>query len=214
MNTSVSIGKDAAVELSRGISSVGSQVGLGASIVGVSAAIGKSITKSSLPPVQKAIIIGGGALIGGLIHSGISHVNRANALEAISKNSTSYSNSLTNTTVNKLLDDFSSNSSSLEGLLLSIQGINYICFTLVVILIIQLFIRLHVKESVSINILGNKLNNYLNKLIVFNKKVNVIYIWLILLIILVGLAASGYFSNELYNNIEKYISTHNLFKNK
>lgn len=97
-------------------------------------------------------------------------------------------------------------------MLLTIQGISYICFTLVVILIIQLFIRLHVKESVNINILGNKLNNYLNKLIVFNKKVNVIYIWLILLIILLGLAASRYFSYELYNDLEKYISTHNFSK--
>lgn len=130
LNTSVSIGKDAAVEISRGISSVGSQVGLGTSIVGVSAAIGKSIAKSSIPPVQKAIIIGGGAFIGGLIHSGISHINRANAIEAISKNSSSYSNSnsYTNTIVNKLLDELSSNSSPIEGLLLSIQGINYIFF--------------------------------------------------------------------------------------
>jgi hypothetical protein len=177
LNTSVTIGKDAALELSKGISSVGSQAGLGASIVGVSTAIGKSITKSSIPPVQKAVIIGGGALMGGLIHSGISHVNRANALETISKNSSNdCSSSYTNTIVNKLIDDLSSNTSPLEGLLLSIQGINYICFTLVVILVIQLFIRLHIKESVNINILGNKLNNYLNKLIVFNKKVNVIYI--------------------------------------
>lgn len=59
-NTSVYIGKDAAVEISKDINSVGSQVGLGASIVGVYAAIGKSITKSSIPPVQKAIIIVGG----------------------------------------------------------------------------------------------------------------------------------------------------------
>jgi hypothetical protein len=211
----VSLNKEAATELSKGISSVGSQIGLGASIVGVSAAIGKSITKSSIPPVQKAAIIGGGALIGGLVQSGLSHINRANALEAISKNSANNnSSSSTNTIVNKLLDDISSNTSPLEGLLLSIQGISRICFILIIILIIQLFIRLHIKESVNISILGNKLNMYINKLIVFNKKVNIIYIWLILFIILIGLAASGYFSTELYDNLDKYITTYNYIKNK
>lgn len=114
LNTSVSIGKDAVVELLKGISSIGSQAGLGASIVGVFAAIGKSITKSSIPPVQKTAIIGGGALMGGLLHSGITHVNRANALEAISKNSSNYDNrSFTNTIVNKLINDLSSNTSPL-----------------------------------------------------------------------------------------------------
>jgi hypothetical protein len=211
----VSLNKEAATELSKGISSVGSQIGLGASIVGVSAAIGKSITKSSIPPVQKAAIIGGGALIGGLVQSGLSHINRANALEAISKNSANNnSSSSTNTIVNKLLDDISSNTSPLEGLLLSIQGISRICFILIIILIIQLFIRLHIKESVNISILGNKLNMYINKLIVFNKKVNIIYIWLILFIILIGLAASGYFSTELYDNLDKYITTYNYIRNK
>lgn len=62
--------------------------------------------------------------------------------------------------------------------------------------------------------MGDKLNNYLNKLIAFNRKVNVVYIWLILLILLIGLAASGYFSTELYDNLDKYISAHNLLKNK
>lgn len=144
-NTSVYIGKDAAVEISKGINSVGSQVGLGASIVGVYAAIGKSITKSSIPPVQKAIIIVGGTLIGGFIHSGISHINRANALKTISNNYSKYS-STGNTIVNKLLDDMSSKTNPLEGLLSSIQGINYIYFALVIVLIIQLYIRLHKRK--------------------------------------------------------------------
>jgi hypothetical protein len=168
----VSIGKEAAVELSKGISSVGSQIGSGAAIVGVAGVVGKSIAKSSLPPIQKAVVITGSALIGGLIHSGTTHINRANVLENMSK--TSYIPK--DTSINKLVGDISSSDSPLEGLLFSIEGINYICFALVVILIIQLYIRLHIKNDINIPVLGITLNKYINKLIVLNKKVSVIYI--------------------------------------
>ena len=61
---------------------------------------------------------------------------------------------------------------------------------------------------------GNIRNKYLNKLVVLNKKVSIIYIWLILIMLLIGLAASIYFSNELYTNIDKYIDIYNKLKNK
>lgn len=163
--------KEAATEISMGISKVGSQLGSGASIVGVAGAVGKTIVKSSIPPVQKAAIIVGSGLMGGLIHSGVSHINRASALENNTEN-----NNISNIdeSINKLVDD--TITSPLEGLLFSIQGINAICFTFTLILVIQLFIRLHVKENVNNNILGNTLNKYLNKLIILNKKVSIIYI--------------------------------------
>ena len=117
------------------------------------------------------------------------------------------------TSINKLVDD--TITSPLEGILFSIQGINTICFTFTLILVIQLFVRFHVKENININIFSTTLNKYLNKLIVLNKKVNVIYIWLILIMLLVGLTVPVYFSNKLYNNIDKYIDLYNnLKKNK
>jgi hypothetical protein len=164
--------KEAATEISIGISKVGSQLGLGASIVGIAGAVGKSIIKSSIPPVQKAAIIVGSGLLGGLIHSGISHINRTSTLENMIRNSNNISD--IDKSINKLVDD--TITSPLEGLLFSIQGINAICFTFTLILIIQLFIRFHVKENINNNILSTTLNKYLNKLIVLNKKVSVIYI--------------------------------------
>jgi hypothetical protein len=65
-NATVSIGKDAAVELSKGMQTIGSQIGLGASIVGIGAAVGKGVAKSAMPPLQKAGIIVGSSLIAGL----------------------------------------------------------------------------------------------------------------------------------------------------
>jgi len=82
----VNMTKEAATEISMGISKVGSQLGSGASIVGVAGAVGKTIVKSSIPPVQKAAIIVGSGLMGGLIHSGVSHINRASALENNTEN--------------------------------------------------------------------------------------------------------------------------------
>jgi hypothetical protein len=167
----VDMTKEAATEISTGISKVGSQLGLGASIAGIAGAVGKTIAKSSVPPVQKAAIIIGSGLMGGLIHSGVSHINRVSVLEnmIINNNISDIDKS-----INKLVDDTITN--PLEGLLFSIQGINAICLTFTLILIIQLFIRFHVKENININILGITLNKYLNKLIVLNKKVSVIYI--------------------------------------
>jgi group I intron endonuclease len=50
----VSLNKEAPAEISRGISIVGSNLGLGASMVGIGEAISKTIAKSSMPPLQKA----------------------------------------------------------------------------------------------------------------------------------------------------------------
>jgi hypothetical protein len=163
--------KEAATEISAGISKVGNQLGSGASIAGLAGAVGKTIAKSSIPPVQKTAIVVGSGLLGGLIHSGVSHINRASALESVTKNNNVSGIDVSN---NKLIDD--TMISPIEGLLFSIQGINAICFTFTLILVIQLFIRFHVKENININILGVTLNKYLNKLIVLNKKVSVVYI--------------------------------------
>ena len=207
----VSLNKEAATEISAGISKIGSNLGSGASIAGIAGAVGKTITKSSIPPVQKAAIVVGSGLLGGLIHSGISHINRASTLDNMTINSNNNISDI-NASINKLVDD--TITSPLEGLLFSIQGINAICFTFTLILVIQLFIRFHVKENINNKILGTTLNKYLNKLVVLNKKVSIIYIWLILIMLLIGLAASIYFSNELYTNIDKYIDIYNKLKNK
>jgi hypothetical protein len=60
------------------------------------------------------------------------------------------------------------------------------------ILVLQLFIRFYIKEDVKVHWLSPNLNIYLNRLIILNKKVNLIYIWLAIIIILVGLFFSIY----------------------
>ena len=118
----VNVTKDAAKELSNSITTVGSQWGSGGALVGVAAAVGKTIAKSGVPSVQKAVIVVG-ALMGGLIHSGVTNINRTNALEIIARESN------TSSAINNKSDVISkylanSSDSPLEGLLFSIQGIN------------------------------------------------------------------------------------------
>ena len=215
LNATVSIGKDAAGELSKGMQTIGSQIGLGASIVGIGTAVGKGIAKSTMPPLQKAGIIVGSSLIAGLGHSVISNANRNKVLQAnISTNSTTSSN-CTNDGLNKLIDN-TTPSSPLENLLFDIEALNYICISLVIILVIQILFKFYLKDSISLNLskllginLNNKLEYYLNIIIKLNKKMSFIYIWLILVALIVGLSFSGYASSELYNNLDSYIAVHN-----
>jgi len=88
----VSLDKDAAESIGKSISSVGSNIGLGASIAGAAAAVSKGVSKSSLPPLQKAGIIVGGGLIGGTAYSALSSINRNRALDDFVRKNNSDSN--------------------------------------------------------------------------------------------------------------------------
>jgi len=208
----VNVTKDAATQLSKGMVHVGSQLGTGATIVGMASAVSTAIGKTSLPPIQKVAIIIGSGMAGGLIHLGISGINRKTALANLENTVINNSNNIaSDNIINKLIND--NITSPLEDLLISIQGLNSICFTFIIILSIQLFIKLYIIKSVNISILGVTLNKYLNKLINLNREMNIIYIWILIIVLLISLSASTYFSYELYNDIDKYIEIHNSIKN-
>jgi hypothetical protein len=178
----VSLDKEAAKEISSGLSTIGSNLGLGATIAGVSTAVAKGIAKSGLPPVQKAGIILGAGIVGGLSHSKITTINRNSILleESIKENASSSSNITTG--VNKLIDT-NIESSPLQDLLLNLELTNYVCLTLILILAIQILFKFNMKDNIKINlskVLGNDFNKtleyYFNKIILLNKKMSIIYI--------------------------------------
>ena len=68
----VNVTKEAATELSKGMSTIGSQWGLGATIVGVSTAVGKAVAKNGIPPIQKASLILASGVVVCMGHSVIS----------------------------------------------------------------------------------------------------------------------------------------------
>jgi group I intron endonuclease len=213
----INVTKDAAAELSKGISAVGSNIGLSGVIVGVVGAVGNTIAKSGMLPLQKAGIVIGVSLLGGFMHSIISKSNRNEGIV----NKIEYDNSpISNiSNVNKFLD--SSDSTPLEGIVSDIQHISITCLSLIFILCIQLIFKFYMKESITLNLLkdlGNdlfkSLEIYVNKIINLNKKVNVFYIWLIILLLVVGLSTIYYAIYDLDNNLDKYIKVHNYLKKK
>jgi len=198
----VNLDKEAGKAIGQGLSTIGSQIGLGATIVGIGGAVGKAIAKSSLPPVQKAGVIIGGALISGFGHSVITAINR-NTISAnsanivatatnVTTNTATTTSSVTNTGatistgdinsyISKFMDD--SNISPMQELLFDIYGLNATCLSLILILIIQIMFKLYLNNNIKlnlVNILGTNINNsleyYINKIILFNKNMSIIYI--------------------------------------
>ena len=201
----VSVNKEGAKLLSHGMSTIGSQIGLGASIAGVGMAVSKGLAKSAVPPVQKAGIIIGASIIGGITHSSISNMNKARALNELN-NYNNIANINSNTP--KLLDD-NIISSPLDNLLSNLEILSYTCLSLLIILSIQIIFKFYLKDNVNLNftnILGNYINNktefYINKVIFLNKKMSSIYILIILLLLMFSMCLIAYISADVYNNIK------------
>ena len=219
----VNIDKEAAKELSQGLSVIGNNLGLGATIAGVSGAVAKGLVKSAMPPMQKAGIIVDAGLIGGLSHSKLTIINRNSILINEKENiHNNYSSNLSNSnsSINKLADD-SISDSPLIDLLFNIEITNYVCLSLIIILLIQIAFKFLLKDSVELHlsdILGKNTNNkveyYINKIIILNKKMSVIYNIIIIITFIIALSFNAYACNELYNNIDNYITVHNNIKNK
>ena len=223
----ISVGKEAAAELAKGMHTIGGQLGLGVSMAGVATEVGKCIAKSSMPPLQKAGVILGGAMAVGFGHSIITTINRHNLNSIYSYNSgINNINSVTSNTdnvnniysnINKLVDD--SSLSSLQTLLFNIEGLSIICLSLILILCIQIIFKFYLKDCITLNLSGilgininKKVEYYLNKIIKLNKKTSNLYVWLILTIVIIALSLSIYASNKLFNNIDSYIAAHNNIK--
>src|ERR1700744_653854 len=126
----VSVDKEAGKAIGQGLQTIGSQLGLGATIAGVATAVGKTIAKSSIPPVQKAGVVVGAGLLGGLIHSTISQYNiRRNYNENITNNMDTAI--INDSNINKFINDNMS-SSPLEVILSNLELINYICIYMLI----------------------------------------------------------------------------------
>ena len=211
----VSIDKDTGKAIGKGMNTIGSQIGLGATMIGVGTAVGKAVSKASLPPLQKAGFIVGSALVAGVGHSWISSVNR-NAITAENATITttySISGSDINSRINKFIDD--SHISPLQEFLFNGEMMNYVCLGLIYLLIIQLVFKLYFKDTINLNLLkllGNNANKkiefYLNKIIKLNKQMSVVWIWFGFITIMFGLSISIYALHNICANMDSFINVH------
>jgi hypothetical protein len=170
----VSINAEAARVLNQGMQAATSNIGLAGTIAGVSAAVGKAIAKSGMPPLQKAGIIMSTGLLSGIGHSLISNVNR---------NTSNGNNIITSTasSSNSQVHNFLNNSqlSPLQEFLYDGEMMNYVCLSLIYFLIIQLIFKLYFKDSIKLSFLRflssniiMKIEFYLNKIIKLNKQMS------------------------------------------
>jgi hypothetical protein len=172
----VAIDKETGNAIATGINTIGANVGLAGTIAAVTGGMAKVISNTSLPPLQKGGLIIAGAVAGGAIHTGVSYLNKG--LSAIYVNSstspvTTEVNKLTNNDISKFLAD--GDVSPLQGLLLSMQIIDFACLAIIYILVIQLIFKFASNTSIQFNINNNifkYINFYLNKIIILNKKVS------------------------------------------
>lgn len=179
-------------------------------IVGVSAAMAKSVAKSPMPPIQKVGFVAAGAIVGGAVSVVSNYANRA--LSGASGTSVS-------SNVSKFIGD--SQLSPLQGMLFWLEIIDYACLSIVYLLIIQLVFKLYFKDSISLNLsklLGDNFNvkveYYLNKIIKWNKKMSVMWIWFGSVILIFGISSKVYFVNFMSIHSDKIINSHNSVNNK
>ena len=184
-------------------------------MTGIGLAVGKTIAKSGMPPLQKAGIVVVSGFVAGLGHSFISTANR-DAVRVENKTSIS---SAVNSHIKKFIDD--SNVSPMQELLYNVEIMCYLCLSLIYLLIIQLVFKLYFKDSINLNLsklLGNKINNklefYLNKIIKLNKQMSVIWILFGIIIIVFGLSTEGYALYKLFINLDSFVQGYISFNPK
>lgn len=167
----VSVNQEAGKAIGQGLQTIGTQIGLGATMVGIAGAVGKAVAESGMPPLQKAGVILGSNVISGLAHSRISIMNRNTINETDLNTSSSIDN---NSNISKFLSDLIS--SPLQDLLVNFEMTNLVCLSLIYIIIIQLLFKIYFKDEINLkfyNMLNanwiTNTNYYINKIIKLNK---------------------------------------------
>jgi hypothetical protein len=135
----------------------------------VGAAVGRAVARAPIPPLAKAGIIVGGAIVGGVAEKVIDNTGNFGA------STTSKTN---NNIISKLVGD--SQTSLLQDTLF-LQEVFYLaCLYVIFLLVVQLIFKLYLKDSVNLNLskflgknFNSKLEYYLNKIILLNKKMSI-----------------------------------------
>lgn len=204
----IEIGKQAATEIGKDLSNIG----IGATVAGVLAVVAKGLSKSSLPPVQKAGVIMAGSVIGGVIYVAASAINYNRNIPYSSQSSTKGSRG-----VNHLLDV--NNESPLEILLQCISILSQVSLFLIIILSIQLF---YLSDKPNLSLIDNiipisyrdEIKKLIYKIIKLNKNMSMVYIIIIVILLIIYMLGLSYISLELVNNTDKYVNVYLVYLKK
>lgn len=198
---------------------IATQVGISSAMVGGALGMSKAMAKSPILPLQKAGAIVGVGVALGLAQVGVSTFNNTIAKNmdttptSTATSAISNAKSSTSSTISKFIDD--SHSSPLQDIFLSLEIMDYVCLSMIYLLIIQLIYKLYMKDSIKLTFfkwLGNSFNNkiefYLNKIVKLNKQMSIFWIWFVISIILFGVSVSIYLLEGVSMNIGIFIDSH------
>ena len=207
----VVLDKDAGAEVARGLSNLGTNVGLGACV----GALAGGVAKSSIPPFQKAGLVVASGIAGAVLHTGASAINaQTHTANSISKCSGSTSQSTLSKNVNQFIgsvDDLT----PLEILLQCICILNSLCIWTMIFLSMQIFFKVYLNDKPELKFIdlllpfnSDKIKVYIYKLIKLNKNLSLFYSIFAIVLLFICISGSVYFSLELYNNLSSYVDVY------
>ena len=201
----IEIGKEAAVELKKSISSLGNSLGFAATVSAITTAVSKVISRTSLPPILKVCIVLFAGIfgcclhvVGNLLNNRVSESFSRSNLPNTENTSLNLSDSVNKLVYDGLCQNYLDYNSYLAYLTLVTDLIIYGCLSLVIIYSAILLFRFfnlnkYYIKSLTLNFysllerwyhkLSNSLIYYLINIIQFSKKNWYIYIYYILYIV-------------------------------
>lgn len=211
----VVLDKEAGTEVAKGISTLGSNVGLAACVGTMAAGVSKAVAKSPLPPIQKAGLIISAGIAGAVIHTGATAVNaQTHANTYINKSSVSTNQNISSKDHHEFISSVNDHT-PLEILLQCICILNSICIWLIIVLLMQILFKLYISDKPKLIIIdyilpsySEKIKIYIYKLIKLNKNMNVFYSIFAIILLFICIFWSSYFSWELYNNLSDYVDVY------
>lgn len=216
VSTTVVFSKEGLKHVGDGLMSVGSNIGLGATVGGTAGAVAAVIKSAPIPPAQKVVAVLIGATVGGAIHMGVTAINTGK------KNKISGSSDLATETTSSSKYDASSplevnelllnNSNYVEDLLNSILILNICTLLLFLLFLLSLINKVILTKGINLSFINkilpksysNKLSNFILYFYKFFGSTNKIYSIFLIIFILLSCLGSIYFVYELISNFEQF----------
>lgn len=216
----VVLDKESGAEVAKGLSNLGSNVGLGACIGALAGGVTKAVAKSGIPPIQKAGLIVASGVIGAALHIGANGVNtKIQANRNVNVSQSNINKNILPKDINKFID-YKDDNSPMEILLLSINILNWVAIWVFIVITLQFIFKYYVTDKPELKIIdyilpfkGKKVKEYIYKIIKLNKSISLFYTifgWILLFISLIG---SWYFSLDLFTSVQEYVDLYNQYKN-
>ena len=232
VSTTVTFSKEGLEHVGDGIRTVGSNIGLGATVGGTAGAVAAVIKSAPIPPVQKVAAVLVGAVVGGAIHVGVTAINTGKK-NKISESSNidlqsdlgvkteSSSKYVANSPLeaNELL---TSNTNYVEDLLYSMLILNTCTLILFLLFLLSLINKFILMNNINLTFMdkifsksySEKLNNFILYFYKLFGSTNNIYSIFLIILILVSCLSSIYFIYELIDNFEQFSRDYLDFLNK